>query len=154
MLDKPCSTLGCGNLTHGYYCVACNEAELARSMFPEAPDPPKVFAALGIGKLTEPGIDESDEAHVQKTCVEFLRLAGWWVYVIGQHNARRTQTPGIADSVNFHPERYTVWVEYKGPDGKQSDAQAEFQRAVESAGGIYWLVHSRAELLGHLAGLP
>lgn len=43
-------------------------------------------------------------------------------------------------------------IEVKGPKGKQSDEQAEFQKAVEAAGGIYCLARSLQDVIDCLEG--
>lgn len=180
VLDKVCWTPGCGKMTHAGYCADCNRAALlapATTIAGPGADgqprgnltfsepklmpvdvgrcPPASYIATGL-PIPLPPVDESDEAHVQAACIDLMQGAGWVCYRIGQKNAKGTQDPGVADTFNVHEARMLmVWIEYKDPDDSRlSDKQREFRKHVVGAGGRYWVIHSRAELVGQLAGLP
>ena len=53
---------------------------------------------------------------------------------------------GVADIVAF-PRGRVLWVEAKGPAGRQTAEQASFQQQVEREGHAYIVVHSLADVL-------
>jgi len=83
------------------------------------------------------------EAQVQRGLVELLELFGWTVWLIGQRDARGTQTPGVSDILATHPQCGILFVEAKRTvGGRQSLVQKGFQRSIEAAGGTYILAAS------------
>lgn len=92
------------------------------------------------------------EAAVLKSCKQILTLRGvsfWRINAMGSamKNAKgkarfvRSAPTGFPDIVACIRGRF-VAIEVKGPEGKQSEGQAEFQSECERAGGVYWLVKS------------
>lgn len=69
------------------------------------------------------------EAAVQREVVRYLRALGYRVWRVGQRNARGTQDAGVSDLIVLGNGR-CMFVEVKRADGRQSDAQKEFARAV------------------------
>lgn len=51
--------------------------------------------------------------------------------------------PGVADFVIVGKDNVPVWVEFKSPKGKQTEAQKEFQADVEARGMRYYLIRSK-----------
>lgn len=75
------------------------------------------------------------EKHVQRQIVDYLRLIGATVYVLGTVRRKgdhpgTMQTPGIPDLWAFLPAKSYgptgVWIEVKAEGGKPSPAQQEF----------------------------
>lgn len=85
-------------------------------------------------------------------------LAAWriWHYrnntggMKGSHKGKgwfvRFGVPGAADIIGILSGGRFLAVECKAGKGRQSPEQEMFQRAVEEAGGVYWLVWSADEL--------
>ena len=92
--------------------------------------------------------DTRSEAQIQREIVNALKAAGWTVWRIGQRDARKTQDPGVPDLYAMRPwalgygTALAVWIECKRADGKQSDAQKDFERLCEHAGKRYILARS------------
>lgn len=102
------------------------------------------------------------------SCVcDYLKFAGWQAerintmgvaranYKIDPHTGKRIgdavgvtwtkggSTPGSADiSATIHGR--SVKIEVKMKD-RQSEAQKQYQQAIEAAGGQYWLIHNMTE---------
>lgn len=81
------------------------------------------------------------EKHVQRQIVDYLRVRGATVYVLGTVRRKgdhpgTMQTPGIPDLWAFlwpakalvSEERCGLWIEVKADDGKCSPAQLAFQQ--------------------------
>jgi hypothetical protein len=87
----------------------------------------------------EPGADpERLEDAEQQEGLELLERLGWRAWRTGQHNARSTQDPGIADVYATHPDHGCLWWEAKRPvGGVQSAKQIEFEAHQRSAGIPY-----------------
>jgi len=83
------------------------------------------------------------ESEVKAVIRDFLRWHGWYVVNIFQTLGCH---PGIADLYAIKDGRH-VWIEVKRPGGRQSDAQKEFQRQIESHGGMYVLARGIKDLL-------
>jgi len=58
---------------------------------------------------------------------------------------------GWPDLTGCTPGGRFIGVEVKSAKGRQSEAQAEIQKRIEKAGGLYILAHSLAELKSELA---
>lgn len=84
------------------------------------------------------GIKTVREREVQSQIRDYLRWRGWYVVKIHQSLG---SVRGIADLYALKGGRH-VWIEVKTPRGRQSDAQREFQAAIESHGGVYMLASS------------
>lgn len=92
------------------------------------------------------------EHHVQKAVVEYLTVAGWHVWRIGQRNAKGTQDPGVPDVIAMHFLHGAIWIECKRPvGGRQSRYQREFEASVKNTGGRYILARSLGDLVAALA---
>lgn len=87
----------------------------------------------------------------------------WWRNNIGtainphtnQHIRYGVGNPGGADLIGLHRGRF-VAAEIKTPTGRQSPEQLQWQRLVESKGGIYVVVRSADDahaLLARLRGV-
>lgn len=61
--------------------------------------------------------------------------------------------PGQPDVVGCIRGRY-VGIEAKTPNGRQSEAQKNYQAAIERAGGIYIIARSADEAISALAVIP
>lgn len=81
------------------------------------------------------------EREIQRRVVAIFRAAGWHVTVFSQHRKRHINAPtaGVPDLYVIRPGRDTFWFETKGPSGKQSAAQQDFQACVQEAGVGYGL---------------
>jgi len=81
------------------------------------------------------------EASVQRQALRYLKATGWACWRVGQRNAKGTQDAGVSDLICAHPVHGVWFIEVKRPQGgRQSDAQRDFQAAIEAAGGHYALV--------------
>lgn len=88
-----------------------------------------------------------------KAVVDFLNFSGHYATRINNQGTWRvekahwkggyytpsTQVKGIAD-IDSLIKGKTVKIEIKIGKDRQSDAQKEFQRKIESSGGFYWIV--------------
>ena len=90
------------------------------------------------------------EASVQRQALRYLKATGWACWRVGQRNAKGTQDAGVSDTIAVHPEHGVWFIEFKcAHGGRQSQAQRDFQAAIEAAGGHYALVtglHDVAEI--------
>lgn len=86
-----------------------------------------------------------DEKHAQAKIKQLLRLAGGVVFDTSQP-FRALITPGVPDLIAFVPRRGLVFIECKGPLGKQSKAQRGFQAQCEAA-GVPYLLADRVEIV-------
>ena|SRR6185312_7598879 len=119
----------------------------------------KAETKRALGRLTgDP--KAKTEAQVQREIVNALKLAGYEVWPIGQHDARRTQRAGVPDLYamregeysypeGFYPEGFfrrrptrVAWIEVKTVGGRQSEAQKHFQAMCEATGQRYILARS------------
>ena len=85
------------------------------------------------------------EAQVQREIVNALKLAGYWVWRVGQRDARKTQDSGVPDLIAIREcgKMRMAFVEVKRPvGGVQSYAQGRFQYACDAAGVRYILARS------------
>lgn len=95
------------------------------------------------------------ERDTQKAILQFLALkrvlayrmnTGAAVYkTAGKRRFVRYGTPGMADVVAFTPQS-VIWIEVKGPKGRQSPEQREFQKVHEKLGHIYVLARSLSDV--------
>jgi len=86
------------------------------------------------------------ESEIKSQCKEYLQWTGWFTFPILQGLGSYR---GICDSIAVKDGR-VLFIEYKTERGKQSPYQVEFQKQIESHGGIYWLIHSLDELIEKL----
>lgn len=97
------------------------------------------------------------ERDVQKAILQFLALkkvkairrnvsAIQFKRKDGSDGFMRNGMKGEADIEAWTRGGNTIWIECKGPKGKQSDDQAAFQREMESMGHIYLLVRDVSDL--------
>lgn len=92
--------------------------------------------------------DGRSEASIQREIVNALKAAGWRVWRIGQRDARKTQDAGVPDLFAMRPwvmgwvMPLATWIECKRADGKQSEAQKDFERRCEHAGQRYVVARS------------
>jgi hypothetical protein len=87
-------------------------------------------------------VDLTLEREIQADVVDLYQRLGLEVFSFSQHRrgSGTHQTPGIADVKACCVRKHlTWWHEVKTPTGVQSDAQKDFQRAVEGCGEIYLL---------------
>lgn len=78
--------------------------------------------------------EKAEERAASRLMCNALGFTRW---SLSQARATR-QSPGWPDAFFTHPERgLAVWYEAKAPNGKQSDAQREFQRHVTLGGYDY-----------------
>jgi Holliday junction resolvase len=82
------------------------------------------------------------ETLVKNGVRQYLRIKGWFVFNIVQNAFSH---PGIADIVAVRSGK-VLWIECKGPKGKQSEAQKLFEQNITAAGGLYLLVRDFEEL--------
>ena len=82
------------------------------------------------------------ETAVKAAVKAMLAFMGWRSYPITQSMGSH---PGLPDRIALK-NGITVYVEVKGPDGKPSDHQKQFQEECERAGCFYALVRSAEEL--------
>ena len=89
------------------------------------------------------------ESQIQRAIIESLRfqkIACWRINTVGIPNGsggfrHNSEMRGMADIAVIY-KGLSVWLEVKTSKGKQSQAQFEFQHAVERAGGFYFIVKS------------
>lgn len=95
------------------------------------------------------------EQAIQKSILDYLAVLKVWYrrmnsgVMAGEYKGKRSfvrfGTPGMADIlaaplIQGRPE--FLWIEVKAPKGKQSEAQAEFQKEVEGGGHSYLIAKS------------
>jgi hypothetical protein len=88
------------------------------------------------------------EKEIQKQCVDWLRIKGYYCVKIHQSLG---SFRGIADYWIIGPY-YHGWIEFKTAKGVQSDYQKEFQCQVVSHGGQYKVIRSLEEIMRMLGG--
>ena len=94
------------------------------------------------------------ETQIQRAiieCLRFQRIACWRINTVGIPNGnggfrQNSEMRGMADIAVIY-KGLSVWLEVKRPKGKQTQAQFEFQHAVERAGGFYFIVKSVEDAL-------
>lgn len=103
------------------------------------------------------------ESDILSSCLAYLKLRGSFALRMNvgamkvQNRFVRFGLSGCADILVILPlsatwsSHHVVWVECKSSTGKQSPAQREFQKLVESEGHRYFIVHSAQELSEVLA---
>ena len=120
-----------------------------------------------INYPTRPG-EDMNEKDIQRQIVDYLRKTGWFVAITSQKGFSFA-TPGLPDLIcvkfcieqlectNAHipyPVDYktsrTLWLEVKGPRGKQRLEQKNFQDGLEAQGGEYLLANSLDVVMEHL----
>lgn len=95
--------------------------------------------------LENPRRGSPEKAQVRDARQFMETVLGFDYWSLSQARATR-QTAGWPDCFFTHPaKRLAVWYEAKAPNGKQSDAQKEFQRHVTQCGYEY-VVGTASEL--------
>lgn len=103
------------------------------------------------------GIKRPTEGQIVKSCLDYLRLAGFlaWrsntgaaVYTnaAGRRRLVRYGEPGVSDILGVLPGGRVLAVECKADGGRLSDAQEAFLGRVRQAGGLALVVRSVTEL--------
>ena len=108
-----------------------------------------------------------NEKEVQTQIVDYLRMKGWMVAITSQKGLSFA-SPGLPDLIAVKEHRIkgtgpvlevmgmvfitprTLWIEVKGPRGKQRPAQIQFQQDLEAQGGEYLLANSLDVVIDHL----
>ena len=96
------------------------------------------------------------ETQIVAACLRLLQLSGIFAWrnntgaarVIGKGGKTRPMRfgyVGSADILGVLPGGRFLAVECKKGKGKQTEAQADFERRITEAGGVYWLVRSMDE---------
>ena len=107
------------------------------------------------------------ESQIQAQIVGYLEQTGWVVIETSQkgfdwgtkgspdviatkrHTWHDMNNPDKRTRMEFNGNR-TLWIECKGPRGKQSDDQIEMQRKLESVDAEYLLANSLDIVMDHL----
>jgi len=96
-----------------------------------------------------------NEAQIQKQIVDYLRHTGWFVAITSQKGISFA-TPGLPDLIavkdSIRKRRRTVWIEVKGPRGRQRPEQIKFQDELERHGGDYLLANNLDVVIDYLKG--
>lgn len=116
----------------GTYCWEC----------PGYVEPRKAQEAPGTAPSEV--LDPRSEKEIQASVKRFLQGIGYSVWDTSQPFAAKI-TPGLPDLFVTGRGR-CVWIECKSAKGKQSEAQATFQAAVEANGGRYILARSEVDV--------
>lgn len=82
------------------------------------------------------------EKTIQKQCVDWLRLKGFYCVKIHQSLGSHR---GIADYWIIK-DGWQAWIEFKTAKGKQSEYQEKFEAEVDCHGGQYYVVRSLEEI--------
>ena len=107
----------------------------------------RVSTAEGRRLLTKQG-GTQPETKIKHQIRDYLSLRGWFV----RWNLQGLGCfPGLPDMTATKDSR-TVEIEVKTARGRQSARQMEYQDALETHGGAYWLVHSLEELIEYVQG--
>lgn len=105
-------------------------------------------------------LNPSLEKDIEKKCLHYLNLNGWFAFKIDSVGARtsdgtfikrqgRFTLRGISDAIAIKNGR-VVFIEFKRDGGKQSQHQLAFQQAIERQDGEYWLIKTTEELKNRL----
>lgn len=89
--------------------------------------------------------DPRSEKEIQQAVKNALRAMGFGIWDTSQPFEAKI-TPGLPD-LFVVGRGLMAWVEVKSATGRQSPAQAAFQRAVEENGGIYLLTRHESEVI-------
>lgn len=104
-----------------------------------------------------------NEADIQHQIVDWLRQSGWFVAVTSQKGFSFA-TPGLPDVIAVKKHKWpvtavhqlmcvaprTLWIEVKGPRGKQRPEQKAFQEGLEAQYGEYLLANSLDVVMEYL----
>lgn len=99
---------------------------------------------------------KQSEKQIENDILEYLDRVGFlsWknqttgIYDPTKKTFRRKskyQMNGVSDIllvIKLHGIAFTVYMEVKAKDGKQTESQKEFQRQIESRNGFYYIVQS------------
>jgi hypothetical protein len=119
--------------------------------------PPPLATLADLAAMPDPG--SLPESQLQGLLLAHLnRIPGVWLWRANTGTAHagdrwiRFGTPGQADLLGLVNGLFLA-VEVKGPDGRQSDAQLEFQRRVVDVGGVYLLANDFRSTVRHVLEL-
>jgi Holliday junction resolvase len=87
------------------------------------------------------------EKDVSREIKDYFSAYGW-LFIRNQQNIGSMK--GISDYTMIN-KGVTIWLEVKGSAGKQSKYQEEFQKIVESRGGLYCIAHSIQDVLDFIS---
>lgn len=94
-----------------------------------------------------PNSRRTPEGNLQKQCIDALKLLGW--VVVRQNQHRHKVTPGyekgVADIICGVRGRF-VAIEFKTPDGRQSDDQKAWAKTVKKQNCVYVIIRTLAKL--------
>lgn len=90
------------------------------------------------------------EAEIEDECLDWLNQNGWFAFKFKDYpytpgKSRRPskhQISGVADSFAIHPTHGSIWIEFKRPGGKLSEAQNRFRINLDCRGGTYIVLDS------------
>ena len=105
--------------------------------------------ARDITKMVDKWTFEQKEAEVLKACLDWLackRVFAWRSNNIAAPGRSFHGVAGVPDICAIVKGRF-IGIECKATKGKQSAAQAAFQKQLEAAGGRYILARSLAALI-------
>lgn len=98
-----------------------------------------------VAKLTE--------QMIQKSCMDYLRLKGYFCYKINNVGIKKSngsyipsQTKGLPDCV-FHTDEVVSYIEFKTPIGKLSEHQMAFQKNCYDNNIPYFVIRSLDDLM-------
>ncbi|MDR3560520.1 MAG: hypothetical protein P4N59_03625 [Negativicutes bacterium] len=94
------------------------------------------------GKQKKVAIASPNEKTIQKQCVDWLRLVGFYCVKIHQSLGSHK---GIADYWIIR-KGWWAWIEFKTAKGKQSEHQIDFENEVKYQQGRYFVVRSLEEM--------
>lgn len=90
----------------------------------------------------------TNEKHIQRACLDWLRWNRWFAYRIkeGAYTWK-----GMPDAFAVKKGR-VIFIEFKGPRGKLRPEQERFQQEMELAKGEYYVIRSLEELMEKIGG--
>jgi len=86
---------------------------------------------------------KAKESEIQAQIKQYLQYSGWLVVKIHQSLGSYR---GIADLYCLKDGEH-IWIEVKTPEGKQSEAQKQFERDITSRGGKYMIARCLDDVL-------
>lgn len=90
------------------------------------------------------------ENAIQKYCYDVTKLWGWMPVRQNQNYKGRNafREPGVPDIICCLKSGHWLGIECKTPDGKQSDEQKAYEKAVKKNNGLYVVIREEKELHG------
>ena len=92
------------------------------------------------------------ESQIQKECLDYLRLKGFFAWRQNNISIRGrsfTGMRGLSDIVCLIPNK-AVFIEVKQPSMRQTSEQKEFEKRVKELDHLYLLCHSLDELIDQM----